>query len=118
MFNQCTDLIEICIPQSVKCIKSSAFNKCTNLRKITIKNDKIEIDDFGFLKCDNINTIVMPHFNKNFLFTCFLGCKKLRSVIEGEDGFQYERSVFDELLSKAQEFKLMSLFYHNGSMLI
>ena len=113
IFNQCTDLTELCLPKSVKYIKSCAFQDCINLRKVIIKNDKIEIDDFGFLKCDNINTIIMPHFNKNFLFTCFLECKKLRTIVVGEGGSQYERSVYDELLSKAQELKQMSLFYHN-----
>ena len=112
-FNGCDSMTEICISKSVKYIKYLAFHNCSNLRIINIKNDKIKIDFSSFVGCGNIDTIIMPHFNKNFLFTCFLECKKLRTIVEGEDGFQYERNVFDVFLSQAQEFKLMSLFYHN-----
>ena len=116
VFSNFKYLVEICIPQTVKHIGSSAFSNCTNLKTVIIRNKDITIDLYAFVGCPNIESIVMPIFNKNLLFTCFLDCKKIETITVDNNGIYEERSVYNELVSKAQEMKQMSLFYHNRGM--
>ena len=45
------------IPDSVKIIRSKAFCNCTNLIEIEIPDSIIEIGEYGFSNCEKIENI-------------------------------------------------------------
>lgn len=48
------------IPESVICIKDSAFSDCTNITSVAIPNSIIYIGDFSFYNCVSLASIKIP----------------------------------------------------------
>lgn len=57
-FEDCLNLSEIAIPNSVTNIESEAFRNCNNLRAITLPANTRHLGDMVFYYCGNLNTII------------------------------------------------------------
>jgi hypothetical protein len=56
-FKNCTNLIDIIIPQGVKTIEIDAFRYCTNLHKLHFPPSVTRIGSYAFSECKKITSI-------------------------------------------------------------
>ena len=61
VFDDCTSLSSVTIPNSVTSIGSYAFNRCTSLSSITIPNSVKNIGKFAFRRCKYLSSITISN---------------------------------------------------------
>lgn len=81
VFNGCTSLCEISIPNSVKTITSSCFNNCTNLSTVLLSNTLTEIGDNAFYGCTNLKSLNLPNTLQTLGTGVFRGCILLDNIV-------------------------------------
>ncbi|EAX96954.1 surface antigen Bsp, putative [Trichomonas vaginalis G3] len=64
----------------LKEIKESAFNNCINLTNIDIPNSVIRIETWAFFECISLKKIKIGHQLKEIYFKAFSGCLHLESI--------------------------------------
>ena len=94
-FQNCYDLEEVTIPESVKNIGWGAFSHCTNLKKATILEGTTYIDSYAFEYCESLENLTMPisitHTGGNIFYQSSLtsitysGTKEQWNSIEEKD---------------------------------
>ena len=57
MFEGCSNLTEITIPQGVTLIESWAFERCTSLTSIIIPDTVVVIEDYAFDDASNLQSV-------------------------------------------------------------
>ena len=60
IFEDCTNLVSVYIPDSVKIIGNSAFSGCTKLTSVKMSNSIEQLGQFAFYNCYNIEEIYFP----------------------------------------------------------
>ena len=103
-FNNCTGLIRVTIPSSMRSIGKFAFAGCTNLRDVIIDYGVTSLDNSTFEDCSELTDIVLPNsitdigeFNfynctnlvnvslsnnlRSIPYSAFNACTKLRDII-------------------------------------
>lgn len=78
-FDGCTNLTHIEIPNSVESIGPGAFSNCTNLKRITLPISSEEIKEYMFSNCEHLITLNMPH-PKAILNNAFEYCLDLKDI--------------------------------------
>ena len=66
LFNGCSSLTSISIPDIVTSIGMSAFSSCSGLTSIVIPNSVISIEDFALRECTSLESIVVDSANTVF----------------------------------------------------
>ena len=61
MFDGCTDLNSVSIPESVTSIGNRAFYGCTSLTSVTIPSSVTSISEEAFRGCTNLTTLIIPN---------------------------------------------------------
>ena len=79
-FYRCSRLTSVIIPYSVTSIGHSAFSHCTNLSSAII-SDSIKSIDALFSDCSNLTSVTIPDSVTSIGFNAFSDCNSLRSVI-------------------------------------
>ena len=79
VFEKCTELTSITIPNSVTTIGEAAFYRCTGLTSITISNSVTTIGDYAFEKCTGLRSANIPNGVRSICGT-FCDCTGLTSV--------------------------------------
>ena len=102
-FQNCPNIEEIIIPDSVETIDSHVFEGCKSLKKVILSSsmkkipmhaftscesltlivipESIEKIDFGaFFYCKSLETITLPGSLKEFSHNCFMGCDNLKTI--------------------------------------
>ena len=79
-FVDCTKLISIIIPESVKNIGGSAFYGCTGLANVVIPNVVRIIPEYAFKGCTSLESIKMPDSLVTIDRQAFSGCSSLASI--------------------------------------
>ena len=77
----CTELVSIKIPGSVKTINRSAFCNCTSLTEIIIPHGVSYIDLAAFEGCTNLELIVIPLSVKTIYSYAFSNCNNIKKVV-------------------------------------
>ena len=80
VFENCTSLTSITIPNSVTRIDSRAFSDCTSLTSITIPNSVTRIDSRAFSDCTSLTSITIPDSVTRIGEFTFSGCESLKSI--------------------------------------
>ena len=76
-FKDCTSLVSVDIPNSVKSIGRSAFEGCKQLQKITFGNSLEEIGEEAFKNCTNLTDFTLPDNITTIGWCAFNGCTSL-----------------------------------------
>ena len=80
VFNECTSLQSIIIPEGITRIEQYAFRHCTSLTEIMIPNGVTYIGSGAFFDCTNLKRVRIPS-TINRLGHAFRGLKNLQEVI-------------------------------------
>ena len=83
VFQNCTGLTSVVIPNSVTSIGKNAFRDCTNLTSVTIGNSVTSIGYEAFRGCTGLTSVVIPNSVTSIGEDAFLRCKGLTSVTIG-----------------------------------
>ena len=79
-FENCTDLTNVTIPDSVIYIGSGAFRDCTGLTNVKIPDSVISIGDNAFDGCGNLTSITIPNSITSIGNCTFESCAKLTYI--------------------------------------
>ena len=80
-FLNCTKLISIIMPSTIRTIGLESFNNCINLASVIIPDDSVTIiDENAFEKCSSLTSITLPNSLTNIKQSAFFNCG-LTSVI-------------------------------------
>lgn len=59
-FEECAELKEVILPQSLKALGKSSFSRCMALKRVVINSELKEIKDFTFDTCSSLYQIIIP----------------------------------------------------------
>ncbi len=79
MFANCSELVSVIIPDSVKDIGARAFLQ-SGLTSVTIPNSVTNIGEIAFQWCDNLTNVVIGTGLKHLGYQGFNGCYYLKSI--------------------------------------
>lgn len=82
-FEKCTELISFIFPanDSYQIIDSYMFNDCTSLTTLTLPNSITLIKDYAFFNCTKLETISMPvNLQGSIPPGCFSNCSSLKEI--------------------------------------
>ena len=80
VFQQCSNLKKVKLPDSLKMIGKNTFYACRSLTRITIPSGVTYIGIAAFAHCSALKTITIPDGVIELEDDAFLGCKSLESV--------------------------------------
>jgi len=115
-FENCTGLKSVCFPDGLVDVGHDAFKGCIGLREITLNSKNVGEILNEFDGCNNVEIINIKHFTPN-LCIGLKGFEKLKSVFSiNDNGTRTKIDINNIIASKAQEMKLMSIYYHSLDM--
>ena len=82
-FENCSDLKDLIIPNSIISIGSNAFSSCSNLTTIYIPNSVISINDNAFTNCRKMTSVNIPDSVIEIGANAFKGCDGLKTATIG-----------------------------------
>ena len=93
-FTHCSNLTSVIFEDDSELeeIEDDVFEYCSSLQTITLPDDLDEIGDEAFKNCSSLQTITIPQNIKEIPDACFEDCTNLRTVIFA-DGSQLEKIV-------------------------
>lgn len=80
-----SELSSVYLPQSVECIKESAFEKAKKLRTINFPNRLREIENYAFYNCDSLTSFVFPRSLERIGSYAFARCAGLPATVKLPD---------------------------------
>ena len=99
-FEDCIDLKEVIISDSVTSIEHGAFWGCSGLTYVSLSKSIKTINSYAFDDCSNLEEIIIPESVKSIYEGAFSSCDKLTIYAETEekpdgwdDGWNYECPV-------------------------
>ena len=79
-FEYCTNLKKISIPDSVTKLGVSAFKDCWYLTEVKLSNSLSRIENYTFSKCKSLTHVKIPDSVKKLGYSIFMKCESLESV--------------------------------------
>ncbi len=79
-FFDCSNLIEVSLPQSIEKIDSVAFSYCEKLESLTLGPNIKSIGDLAFFECKGLKEMVVPQGVTFIGKQAFVGCLSLKDV--------------------------------------
>ena len=80
-FENCTNITEITLPQSITSIGENAFDNCCNLVNINIPSNVCHISDDTFSNCHNLANVTIPNNVESIGDNAFANCSSLTDII-------------------------------------
>ncbi len=79
-FNNCSSLVSINVPKSIKTIYSGAFRNCSNLNGLSFSENLETIDITAFYGCSSLTSIKIPSSVTSIGASAFTNCTSLNDV--------------------------------------
>lgn len=98
-FENCTDLEEVIMPDSIMYLGAKAFSGCTSLSNVKFSNSLKEIDYYAFLNCVELESAQLPDSVEKIGSKAFKGCQNLSSINIPTSLTEIVNSVFSECSS-------------------
>ncbi len=97
MFEGCSSLLSIVIPESATSIGASAFYQCTSLQSALLHDNILSIGTYAFYQCSELQSIDLPDNLTTLGTYAFSGCKLLTGKIVIPEGITaVDTEVFAE----------------------
>ena len=80
VFEDCSGITSVTIPNTVIAIGDKAFDNCTDLTNIIIPNSVTEIGSYAFENCSSLTSITIPDSVTKTGYNIFYGCKNLIDI--------------------------------------
>jgi len=114
---ECTSIVSVYLPESLKVVEEGAFYDCTALKKIHFPDGLEKIEKFAFGSCESIESLILPNSLKKLSEGAFGYCKGLKKVTLpknlikiGKEAFVYCENLADIVLSENLEYIQESAF--------
>lgn len=82
-FDSCANLVEVCIPESVKFIGASAFYCCRSLTAVEIPDGVTALDEWAFGGCTSLESVTLPESVADVNANAFKYCRALSEINYG-----------------------------------
>lgn len=79
-FYDCSSLVFVTIPNTIKRIGAGAFSGCSKLAAISIPEGVTQIGSSAFAFCNNLTSVNIPNGITIIEASTFLGCRKLTTI--------------------------------------
>ena len=89
-FVDCSSLVSVTIPSSVRDIRWCAFRGCSALISITIPNSVTSIGKRAFAGCSALTSITIPNSVASIGERAFAGCSSLESIVVDSGNTAYD----------------------------
>lgn len=80
LFEDCSGLTSVTIPNSVTSIGNYAFSDCTSLTTVTIPNSVTVIGDMAFYECRRLKKVIIGNGIENIYKKAFAHCHNLTDI--------------------------------------
>lgn len=84
VFEGCTNLTSVTIPDTVTRIERGAFMGCTGLEQVTVGEGVYHVGPNAFKNCYRLSSVILPNSVMEIGEAAFRGCNRLTSVAIGE----------------------------------
>lgn len=95
-FSHCSDLTSVIISDSVTSIDDSAFSYCSSLKNITIPGSVIKINLNTFYNCEGLTNVIIENGVSEILSGAFSYCSSLTSITIPESVTKIRYRAFNE----------------------
>lgn len=95
MFESCSGLTEISLPNSITSIDTAAFSGCTGLTSVTFSENLLSIGIRAFEKCTGLTSVTIPDKVYSIGVWAFKGCTGLTSLTLGNNVISIGDLAFD-----------------------
>lgn len=92
----CTEITEIVIPNSVTTIGAFAFDRCSKLAKVTIGTGVSTLESCVFQNCELLNNIVIPNGVTSIATSAFAGCTNLTNITISDSVESIAKNAFSD----------------------
>ena len=99
VFQYCSSLERIIIPNAVKRIKKYAFSGCVEMMTVTLGEGLKEIGEHAFERCESLQRIIIHNAVKRIKNCAFLDCSGMTSVTFGEGLEEIGAKAFERCTS-------------------
>ncbi len=99
MFQDCSGLTSVTIPNSVISIGYKAFYNCSNLRTFTIPNNVTSIGESALQNCSGLYSITIPNSVTSIGNKAFYGCDLSEVISDIENPFYINTNTFFDNIS-------------------
>ena len=93
-FRDCTVLETVHLPNSLKEVRKQTFNGCSLLTNITIPDSATSIGNEAFMSCSGLTSIAIPDNVKTVDYDAFKDCTSLKSVNIGSGMESMSSGIF------------------------
>lgn len=80
-FENCTELIDINIPNGITTLAMNSFYGCTNLKEVQLPSTLTTLGMGCFYNCSKLSSITIPNNVTSIPISCFEGCSSLNNVV-------------------------------------
>ncbi len=115
VFQYCTGLTSITIPDSVTSIAWFAFRNCTGLTSVTIGDGVTSIGESAFYNCTSLTSITIPDGVTSIGYFAFKNCTSLTSITIPDSVTSIEDRAFEDCTSLRYAEYGNSLYLGNGN---
>ncbi len=98
-FDECCDITNVRIADSVKSLGWYAFARCTNLKSVILPESLTDLGLYAFMYSASLESIVIPDGITVIPGATFMGCTNLFSVTLPDDLICIEASAFNSCVS-------------------
>ena len=85
MFQYCSGLEEVYLPDNIESIGISGFLDCRSLRSVRFSQRLSQISDYGFAHCTSLDNVVFPASMTSIAANSFYNCTSLKKLDLGNN---------------------------------